>query len=103
MNNQKIKVMSNHKIEFFRSESWDEYYSIMIDGKKYGQILLNHTNGEEVVSTCVFIQGVDDTLHTIDIRNEVKNVRTFFRIVKSFVYLCLNNGAIDLSNPEVDL
>lgn len=89
------------KIEFEQSEAWKEFYTIKVNDKKFGHMVVNQVTDEET-STSVFIVDANETIHNVTLRMRVNNTRRLFSLVKSFVSFIVGEDGIDLDSPEVE-
>lgn len=88
------------KIEFVKSDAWPAFYSIMVNDKNFGHMVVNDVSNDETI-TNVFITDANDTIHNVTLRMRVNNTRKLFSLVKSFVSFIVGEDGIDLDNPGI--
>lgn len=83
------------KIELVQSEAWTAYYSIFINGEKFGHFTI------EQDGCYVYVCDGNEKLHCINLRFHINEKKRLLSLVKSFVSFIVDEGGIDLSFPEL--
>ena len=89
------------KIEFEQSVAWNEFYTIKVNDKNFGHMVVNQVSEDET-STNVFITDANDTIHNVTLRMRINNTRKLFSLVKSFLSFIVGEDGIDLDSPNVE-